>query len=82
MEKVWRLDFFSRGDLSWEGSGTLPLRNCNKPPRIYEKLPCKEEPNWFSGQRDPLEQTYSQTSWYCNIRIIYPTEQQHDTTDI
>ena len=59
-----------------------PLEIVINLPRIYEKLPCKGEPNWFSGQRDPLEQTYSQTSWYCIIRIIYPTEQRHDTTDI
>ena len=31
------------------------------PPRTYEKLHCKEEPYWFSGQRDPLLQTDRQT---------------------
>ena len=33
----------------------------------YEKLPSKGEPDWFSGQQDPLLQTNRQT----NIRLLY-----------
>ncbi len=33
---------------SWEGGGTIP-QNSYKPSRAYEKLPCKGEPDRFSG---------------------------------
>ena len=51
---------FSRGDLSWEGGGTIPKIVINLP-RTYEKLHFKGESYRFSGYRDPLVQIDTQT---------------------
>ena len=50
---------FCMGDFSWEGV-VINL------PRTYEKLPCKEEPDRFSGYRDPSAQTDIQTDTQIN----------------
>ena len=50
----------SRGEISWEGGGTLLPIVINLP-QTYEKIHCKEEPYRFRDYRYPSVRTGSST---------------------
>ena len=57
------------GYFSWKVGVPSPKIEV-KIPCTNEKLRCKGEPYWFSGQRDPLMQTQILSLYYTNYRIL------------
>ena len=54
--------FFAGGSYIFIGRVVVPFpKIVINLPRTYVKLPCKGEPDQFSGYRDPSVQTHRQT---------------------